>query len=188
MYSASDLRKGLKIEIDGAPYVITDFNFVKPGKGAAIYTCKLKNLATGATMTRAYRNNDKVDQPQLTEKRLHYSYCNGADYVFLDENFEEIVIAGDVMGDSKRFMVENISVDVLFHNGRPIEVTLPNFVEKAIVYTEPGVRGDTATNVLKPAKVEGGYELQVPLFINQGDTIKIDTRTGEYVDRVSVRK
>ena len=184
MYDASDLRKGLKIEIDGAPYVITDFNFVKPGKGAAIYTCKLKNLANGATMTKAYRNNDTVDQPQLTEKHLHFSYSNGSDYVFLDENFEEVVIEGAVMGDSRHFMAENISVDVLFHNGLPIEVTLPNFVEKEVTYTEPGVRGDTATNVQKPATLEGGYQLQVPLFVNQGDLVKIDTRTGEYVDRV----
>lgn len=188
MYSASDLRKGLKIEIDGAPYVITDFNFVKPGKGAAIYNCKLKNLATGATLAKAYRSNDKIDEPHLREKTLTFSYANGSDYVFLDEQFNEVVIGADVLGDAGRFVAEDITVQVLFHNDRPIEVRLPNFVERAVTYTEPGVRGDTATNVLKPATVEGGFEVQVPLFINQSDVVKIDTRTGEYVDRVRTGK
>ena len=184
MYSASDLRKGLKIEIDGIPYVITEFQFTKPGKGQALYNCKLKNLLTGSTLSKTYRSVDKMDEAKLEEKTLQYSYQDGDNYVFMDENYEQITVNADVLGDSRYFLVEDIEVDILFHNDRPIEVTLPTFVEKEIVHTEPGARGNTATNVLKPATIEGGYEIQVPLFVNQGDVAKIDTRTGEYVDRV----
>ncbi|MBN2300909.1 MAG: elongation factor P [Lentisphaerae bacterium] len=184
MYGASDLRKGLKIEIDGAPYVITEFNFVKPGKGQALYNCKLKNMITGATMTKTYRSNDKMDKPELAERTLRFSYPDGDHMVFLDENYEQVSISNSVLGRLRHFLVEDISVDVLFHNGQPIEVTLPNFVEKEIIVTEPGAKGNTATNVLKPAQIEGGYEIQVPLFVNQGDIVRMDTRTGEYVDRV----
>ena len=126
----------------------------------------------------------RIDEPQLEERTLTYSYPEGDNYVFMDENYEQYTIDADVLGDSRYFLVEDIEVDVLFHNGRPIEVTLPTFVTKTIIHTEPGARGNTATNVLKPATIEGGYEIQVPLFINQGDVVKIDTRTGEYADRV----
>ena len=183
MYSASDLKKGLKVEIEGQPYVITDFNFVKPGKGQAIYTCKMKNLINGSTLTRQYRDNAKLEKPELEEKTLQYSYQEGENLVFLDQNFEQLTIPSSVLGDSKFFLVADSTVEVLFHNGKPIEVTLPTFVEKEIVHTEPGARGDTATNVLKPATIEGGYEIQVPLFVDQGDIVRIDTRTGTYVDR-----
>jgi len=184
MYSASDLKKGLKVEIEGAPYVITEFNFMKPGKGQAIYNCKLKHMVNGNTLSKSYRSNDKIDKPELEEKNLQYSYFDNGDYVFMDDNYEQVSIGEDVLGNGKHFLVEDIAVGVLFHNGMPIEVTLPNFVEKTIVKTEPGARGNTATNVLKPATIEGGYELQVPLFVNEGDIARIDTRTGEYVDRV----
>jgi elongation factor P len=185
MYGASDLRKGLKVEIDGVPYLITDFNFTKPGKGQALYNCKLKNLVTGTTMTRTYRSADKIDQPRLESKQLQYSYPDGDNYVFMDENYEQVAIPADILGDSRYFLVEDTTVHILFHNARPIEVKLPNFVEKEIVQTDPGARGNTATNVLKPAMIEGGYEIQIPLFVNQGDIVRLDTRTGEYVDRVS---
>src|SRR5210317_139356 len=140
MYSASDLRKGLKIEIDGVPYVITEFNFNKPGKGQAIYNCKLKNLINGTTMSKSYRSNDKIDKPALEQRTLQYSYEDGTSYIFMDENFEQIMISADVLGDNRYFLVEDVDVDVLFHNGVPIEVTLPNFVERAVVKTEPGAR------------------------------------------------
>lgn len=184
MFSASDLRKGLKVEIDGAPYVITDFSFMKPGKGQAIYNCKLKNMINGTTLSRSYRSNDKIDKPELEQMSLVYSYCDGEKYIFMDESYEQMEIPADVLGDSRYFLVEDISVDVLVFNSQPIEVTLPNFIEKEIIHTEPGARGNTATNVLKPATIEGGYEIQVPLFVNQGDVVRIDTRTGEYSDRV----
>lgn len=185
MYSASDLRKGLKVEVDGVPYIITEFNFMKPGKGQAVYNCRLKNMITGATLSKTYRSNDKIDTPQIGQKTLKYSYQEADHYVFMDDNYEQILISAEVLGESRFFLVEDISVDVLFHNDSPVEAVLPNFVDKEIIYTEPGARGNTSTNVQKPATLEGGYEIQVPLFVNQGDIIRIDTRTGKYADRAS---
>ncbi len=186
MYTASDLRKGLKIEIDGAPCVITDFQFMKPGKGQALYRCKIKNLITGATVDKTYRAVDKIDKPNLEQRDLIYSYQDGAHFVFMDnDTYEQVLIDEEVLGDQRYFLVEDMEVEILFHNNNPIEVTLPVFIEKDIAETEPGVRGDTATNVMKPAKLDNGYEIQVPLFINQGDRVRIDTRTGKYADRVS---
>jgi elongation factor P len=184
MYSASDLRKGLKIELDGVPYDVTEFNFVKPGKGQALYNCRLKNLLTGATIPKTFRSVDKIGEPKLEERTLQYSYAEGDRYVFLDEHYDQVTLAASVLGESRLFLVEDITVNVLYHNGNPIAVTLPYFIEKQVIHTEPGARGNTATNVMKPATVEGGYELQVPLFVNQGEVIKIDTRTGKYADRV----
>jgi elongation factor P len=185
MYTVSDLRKGLKIEIDGDPYVVTEFQFVKPGKGQALYRCRIRNLISGGTIDRTYRAAEKIDKPDLSERDLAYSYPEGDHYVFMDENYEQVLIGADVLGDQAVFLQEDIQVKILFHNNRPIEVTLPNFIERDIIQTEPGARGDTATNVMKPAVVEGGYEVTVPLFVNQGDRIRIDTRTGKYADRVS---
>ena len=186
MFSASDLRKGLKIEIEGAPYVITDFQFVKPGKGQALYRCKMKNLITGSTLDKTYRAVEKIDKPNLEERELIYSYQDGDNYVFMDSStYEQLTITPEVLGDQRWFLVEDMEVAMLFFNDQPIEVTLPFFIEKEIVETEPGIRGDTATNVMKPAKIDNGYEMQVPLFINQGDRVRIDTRTGKYSDRVS---
>ncbi len=186
MYSASDLRKGLKIEVDGAPYVITDFQFVKPGKGQALYRCKIKNLITGGTVDKTYRAVEKIDKPNLEERDLIYSYADADQFVFMDSStYEQIHIGNDILGDQRWFLVEDMEVQMLFFNNQPIEVTLPFFVERTIAETEPGVRGDTATNVQKPAKLDNGYEIQVPLFINEGDRVRIDTRTGKYADRVS---
>jgi len=187
VYGASDLKKGLKIEINGVPYAITEFNFTKPGKGQALYTCRLKNMLTGYTFAKTFRAADKVDTPRLEDRSLQYSYQDGDNFVFMDESYEQITLGADVLGDSRHFLIEDGPVDVLFYNGKPIEVTLPTFVEKRIVHTEPGARGNTATNVFKPATIEGGHEIQVPLFVNQGDVIKIDTRTGRYADRVSTK-
>ena len=186
MYTTSDLRKGLKIEIDGDPYVITDFQFVKPGKGQALYRCKLKNIITGGTMDRTYRSADKVGKPDLRQRDMVYSYPEGDHYVFMDEtSYEQITVDKDVIGDMSFFLVEDMPVKVLFFNDLAIDLELPNFVEKEIIETEPGARGDTATNVTKPAKVDNGYEIQVPLFIKVGDWVRIDTRTGDYADRIS---
>jgi len=136
-------------------------------------------------MDRTYRSNDRLGKPNLEENEVTYVYCEGHNHVFSDdETFEEYRVSGDVLGDQTYFLDEGAQCTILFFNDQPIEVTLPFFVEKEVVKTEPGVRGDTATNVLKPAEVEGGYTVQVPLFVNQGEKIKIDTRTGEYVERV----
>ncbi len=184
-YSASDLRKGLKILWEGIPYEITDFQFVKPGKGAAMYKCRLRNMLVGSTQDKTFREVDKMEKPDLMDRELAFSYENGDQYVFSDpETYEEVMIHGDVMGRNRYLLTDNMHVNVLFFNGKPVEVDLPIFVEKQIIETEPGYKGNTATNTYKPAKVQGGYELQVPLFINQGDWIRIDTRNGEYSDRI----
>ena len=185
MYSVSDLRKGLKIEIDGDPYEVMDFQFVKPGKGQALYRCKIRNIINGGTVDKTYRSVDKFDKPDLRDRDLVYSYADGDHFVFMDENFEQVVVDGSVLGDQKGFLVEDIEVKILFHNDRPIEVTLPNFVERKVLETEPGARGDTATNITKSAIMEGGTEIAVPIFVNEGDIVRIDTRTGKYADRVS---
>ena len=186
MYSASDLKKGLKLEIDGAPWAIIDFQFSKPGKGQALYRCKLKNLITGNTMDKTYRSVEKVGKPDLMEKSMVYSYNDGQNFVFIDEiTYEQVELSPDVLGDNQYFLTEDMKCDILFFNDTAIDLTLPNFVEKTIAETEPGAKGDTATNTLKPAKLDNGYEIQVQLFVNEGDVVRIDTRTGEYSERVS---
>ncbi|MGI6355803.1 MAG: elongation factor P [Lentisphaerae bacterium] len=186
MYEASDLRKGLKIELDGEPYIVTEFDFCKPGKGQALYRCKLKNMITGSTLDKTFRSVDKIDRPDLEEKTLIFSYDEGETYIFFDpRTHDEVRIDAEILGDQTNFLDDNMECSVLFYRERPIEITLPFFVEKKIAETEPGARGDTATNVTKPAKIENGYEIQVPLFVNIGDTVRIDTRTGQYADRVS---
>jgi elongation factor P len=186
MYTASDLRKGLKVELDGEPWIITDFDFMKPGKGQAIYRCKLKNMITGITMERSWRSNDRFGRPNLSERECVYSYYDGDAYVFSDnETFEEIRLSAETLGDQRHFLADNLECTILYFNTTPLEVTLPFFVEQTVARTDPAVRGDTATSVTKPAYLENGYELTVPPFINEGDTVKVDTRTGEYVERVS---
>jgi elongation factor P len=185
MYSASDLRKGLRVEIDGVPYSITEFDFVKPGKGKGLYNCKFKNLINGSTMQRTFRDNVELGEPKLEERKLRFSYADGDRFVFADDNYEEVAMSAELLGDRKFFLEEDVEVEVLYHNGRPIDITLQTFVEKKVAHTEPGARGDTATNVLKSATLAGGYEIKVPLFVNEGDVIRVDTRTAEYIDRVS---
>ena len=186
MYNASDLKKGLKIQIDGAPWAITEFEFCKPGKGTALYRCKMKNMINGAGMEKTYRPTDKIEKPDLEEREMYYSYAEGDMYVFSDaETYEEVTANADLLGKSIYFLIEESLCNGLFFNGKLIDITLPTFIEKVITETEPGARGDTATNVMKPAKLDNGYEIQVPLFINEGDTVKVDTRTGEYAERVS---
>ncbi len=186
MYTASDLRKGLKIELDGVPYEVTDFQFFKPGKGQAMYKCRIKNMLTQTTQDRTFREVDKIDTPNLEHREVHYAYNDGHNYVFTDpKTFEEFHLPPEVVGEKRHFLVDDLPVSLLFHNGRVIDIQLPYFIEKEVVDTEPGVRGDTATNVTKPAKTDTGYEIRVPLFINQGDWVRIDTRTGAYFERVS---
>ncbi len=185
MYDSSDLRKGLKITIDGEPYIITDFQFSKPGKGQALYRCKLKNMITGFTMDRTYRSGDKFEPANLEEVRMQYLYKDGEGYHFMDlKTYEQVSISTEQLGEAVKFLKENMEVDVLFFQGNPIDITLPNFVELEVVESPPGEKGNTATGATKPATLETGYELQVPLFINEGDVLKIDTRSGEYIERV----
>ena len=186
MASASDLRKGLKLDIDGEPWLITDFDFCKPGKGQALYRCKLKNILTGTSMVKTYRSSDKgIEKANLEERDMYYSYQEGDFFVFSDaETYEEHRIPTKQLGNSVNFLIEDALCSVLLFHEKVIEVTLPIFIEKEIVETEPGARGDTATNVTKPAKIDNGYEIAVPIFLNIGDVVKIDTRTGQYVERV----
>ena len=185
MYEAGDLRKGLKIQIEGEPYVITDFEFSKPGKGQAIYRVRMKNMLTGSSVDRSYRSNDKFETANLLAKPMQYSFFDGHNYSFLDpETYETHLADEHVVGDNKRFLVENTLVDILFFGERIIDVTLPPNVVLKIMKSDPAVRGDTATNVLKPATVETGAEVQVPLFVNEGELIRVDTRTGAYIERV----
>jgi len=186
MFSASDLRKGLKVEIDNEPWIITFYDFCKPGKGQSLYRCKLKNMLTGSTMDRTFRSADRIDKPDLRERETVYSYKEGSSFVFMDsETYEQILVSETVLGDNKYFLIPDTECTILFYKDRVVEVSLPTFIEKEIIETEPGVRGDTATNVTKPAKLDNGYELQVPIFVNLGDIVKIDTRTGDYVERIS---
>lgn len=186
MYNSSDLRKGLKIEIDGEPWEVTEFDFCKPGKGQALYRCKLKNMLRGCTMDKTFRANDRIDKPHLNQRDFMFSYIDGDNYVFNDnDTYEDVFVTKEILRDQTYFLHENMECQILLYNNNPIDITLPIFVEKAIARTEPGVRGDTATNVTKAAALDNGFELQVPLFVNEGDVIKIDTRTGEYAERAS---
>ncbi len=185
MIEVSELKKGAKVKLDGAPCVVTDFQFSKPGKGQAIYKCKLRNMLTGSTFDKSWRSGDKMDKADLSTVTLTYSYMEGEQFVFINpETYDQVYLDAKVVGDAKYFLIDDIECEILYFEETPIEITLPNFVVKQITYTEPGARGDTATNVTKPAKLDSGYELQVPIFINEGDLIKIDTRTGAYSERV----
>jgi elongation factor P len=186
MYNASDLRKGLKILWESIPYEIVEFQFVKPGKGAAMYKCRIRNMIQGNTIEKTFREVDGFDKPDLDERELQFSYKNGDQFVFSDpETYEEVLIHSEALGRNQYFLNDGMHVHILFFNGKPIQVELPIFIEKQIIDTEPGYKGNTATNTYKPAKIESGYEIMVPLFINQGDWVRIDTRSGEYSDRVS---
>ena len=185
MYESSDLRKGLKIIIDGQPYIITDFQFSKPGKGQALYRCKLKNMITGYTMDRTYRSGDKFEPANLEERRMQYLYNDAEGYHFMDtKTYDQVTLTEENIGEAKNFLQDNMEVDVLFFNETPISINLPNFVQLKVIKADPGVKGDTATGATKPATLETGYTIQVPLFIEEGETLKIDTRTGQYVERV----
>ena len=182
--STADFRKGLKIELEGEPYVIADFLHVKPGKGGAFVRTKLKSLITGNVIDRTFRSGEKVQTPALDEKNMQYLYREGNAYHFMDnDTYEQLTLTGDQVGEDSNFLQENVKVKIVFHNGQPLGVELPFFVQLTIVRTEPGVRGDSARGGTKPATVETGAVIQVPLFLNEGDVIKVDTRTGEYIER-----
>ena len=184
MYSTSNFRKGLKIELEGKPFIIVDFLHVKPGKGGAFVRTRLKNMETGQVLEKTFRSGEKVDRPDVLEREMQYLYQDSAGYCFMDnKNYEQIFIDPEHLGDSRDFIKENIDVKVLLFNNKPIGIELPIFVELKITQTDPGVRGDTATGATKPATLETGYVIQVPLFISEGETVKIDTRTGEYAER-----
>jgi elongation factor P len=184
MYSTQDFRNGLKILWEGEPYIIVEFQHVKPGKGNAFTRTKIKNLLTGRVLEPTLKSGEKVGEPDVEEKQMQYLFKDGEHYTFMDsQTYEQVLIDADAMGDTTQWLQENLPCAVLFWNGRPIGVTPPTFVTMRITKCEPGVRGDTATNVTKPATVESGAIVNVPLFVNEGELIRIDTRTGTYVER-----
>ncbi|HKA87803.1 MAG TPA: elongation factor P [Haliangiales bacterium] len=186
MYDTSDIRKGLKVLIDGNPYTIVEFQFVKPGKGAAFTRTKFKNLVTGAVIERNIRSGEKLEPANVEERKMQFLFREGEDFVFMDSaSYEQTHVSAEIIGDDWKFLKDNLECSVLFFNDRPVGASLPNFVSMKIVKTEPGVRGDTSGNVTKPATVETGGEVQVPLFVKEGEYIRIDTRTGEYIERVA---
>jgi len=185
MYESGDLRKGLKIELDGEPFIIVQFEFVKPGKGQALYKCKLKNMVTGVQFDKTFRSNEKFNTPNLEEHEMEYLYAESTNYCFMNtSNYEQEFLNEDQLGDAIHFLKENTVCNVLFFDERPIGITLPMFIELRIEHTDPWVKGDTASGDSKPATLETGYVLQVPPFVESGTMIRIDTRTGEYVERV----
>ncbi len=185
MYTASDLRKGLRIKIDNEPYIITEFNFVKPGKGQALYRCKLKNLLTGSQFERTFRSVDTFEPADIQEKKMQFLYKEGEKYCFMDsQSYEQIFLTEDQVGDAKNFLIDNLEVEILMFEERPLGISVPNFVDLVVTQADPWAKGDTVSGTTKPVTLQTGYQLQVPTFIEQGEKIRIDTRTGEYLTRV----
>ena len=182
MVTAGDFKKGLTVEWDGGVWTVVDFQHVKPGKGAAFVRTKIKNIMTGAVIERSFNPTDKMPKAIIETKELEYLYNDGELYYFMDpETYEQMPLTEDKVEDAIRFMKENTVATVRFFKGEAFSVEAPNFVELTVTETEPGFKGDTASNTTKPATVETGYTLQVPLFFNTGDVLRIDTRTGEYM-------
>lgn len=183
----SEFRKGMKIEIDGEPFEIIEFQHVKPGKGSAFTRTTIRSLISGRNLEPTFKSGEKVDRPDIEEREMQYLYREGDDYHFMDQkNFEQTYLQEKALGDAKNYLKENINASILFFNGKAIGVTLPNSVELKVVKCDPGVRGDTVSGASKPAVLESGYTINVPLFINEGDVLKIDTRSGEYLTRTAV--
>lgn len=185
MILAGDFRNGVTFELDGNLFQIVDFQHVKPGKGAAFVRTRLKNIITGATVERTFNPTDKMPKAPIERKDMQYLYNDGDLYYFMDvESFEQLPVNKDKIGDTFKFVKENMVVKILSHKGNVFGIEPPTFVELEITETDPGFKGDTATGATKPALLETGATIKVPLFINQGDSIKVDTRTGEYMERV----
>jgi elongation factor P len=185
MITAGDFRNGVTFELDGQVYQVVEFMHVKPGKGAAFVRTKLKNVITGATIEKTFNPSDKMPRANIERKDMQYLYNDGDLYYFMDmETYEQLPLGTDAIGDSLKFVKENMTVKVLSYKGNVFGIEPPTFVELEVTHTEPGFRGDTATGATKPAVVETGASVKVPLFVNQGDVIRIDTRTGDYLERV----
>ncbi|WP_297280696.1 elongation factor P [uncultured Anaerococcus sp.] len=185
MISANDLRKGVTFVYDNDVYQIIDFQHVKPGKGAAFVRAKIRSVMGGGTKDVTFNPNEKFENAVISTKEMQYLYNDGQLYYFMDpESFEQIGIEYEAVEEAIKYVKENDNVQIKFYEGKPFNVEAPNFVELKVTETEPGIKGDTATNVTKPATVETGATINVPVFVNEGDIIKIDTRTGDYLSRV----
>ena len=185
MYTASDLRKGLRIKIDNEPYIITEFNFVKPGKGQALYRSKLKNMLTGSQFERTFRSVDTFESADLQEKKMQFLYKEGEKYCFMDnQNYEQIFLTEEQVGDAKNYLIDNLEVEILMFEDRSLGVSVPNFVDLTVTQADPWAKGDTVSGTTKPVTLQTGYQIQVPTFVEEGEKIRVDTRTGEYLTRV----
>jgi len=184
-YNTSEFRKGLKVQLDGDPYIMIECNFVKPGKGQALYKCRLRNLLRGTVLDRTYKSGDSLDAAVIDEIQAQFLYHQQDHFVFMDnESYEQYELTAEQVDDAWRYLKEGMVCNIVLHNNTPISITPPNHVVLKVEYCEPGAKGNTATNVTKPCKVETGAEFGCPFFVNIGDLIKIDTRTGEYLERV----
>jgi elongation factor P len=183
--ATSDFKNGLKIEIDGEPYTIVNFQHVKPGKGGAFVRTRLKNLRNGKVVDRTFRAGEKVGEPDIEDRKMQFLYFDGDQLVFMDtETYDQVPFSADEVGDARQYLTENLDVGVLFWNGKPINLELPPFIEAAITKCDPGMKGDTAQGGTKPATLETGAIVTVPLFLKEGERIRVDTRSGDYVERV----
>jgi elongation factor P len=184
VYTTSDFRKGLKVQIDGVPYQMVEMNFRKPGKGNALYECKMRNLLRGTVTDKTYRAGQTLESADVSEFNAQYLYKQGETFVFMkNDDYEQYEMPAETVGDAWKFLKDNMDVQLLVYNEIPIGVTPPNHVVLKVEYCEPGARGNTATNVTKACKVETGAEILAPAFVNIGDYLRIDTRTGEYIER-----
>lgn len=187
MFDSTELKKGLKIQLEEKVYVILKSDHTRPGKGAAFVTCRIKNLETGAVVEKTFKSgvSTGATAPDLEEKEMEYLYDDLDGFNFMDQsNFETIHISTDYVGDSKNYLKEGTKVNVLFYNGKPISIEFPNFIGLMVKETDPGLKGDTASGGMKKAIMETGLQVNVPLFIKEGEVLKIDTRTGDYVERM----
>ncbi|MFP4108356.1 MAG: elongation factor P [Desulfonatronovibrio sp.] len=184
MLSTTDFRRGLKIEIDNTPYEIVEFLHVKPGKGGAFVRTKLKNMLTGGAIDQTFRSGEKVGKPDMETREMQFLYYDGSGYVFMDmSTYEQVVIADENMEDKGGFLKDGDTVKTLFYNGQPLDIELPAAVFLKVQETEPGIKGDTVSGASKPATLETGVVINVPLFINEGDVVKVDTRSRGYLGR-----
>ena len=185
MPSTNEFRNGLKVELEGEPYAIVEFQHVKPGKGGAFVRTKLKNLKTGRVVDKTFRSGESLDAPDLDQKEMQYLYRDGEMFYFMDTTtYDQISLTEGNLGETVKWLKENTVAEILFYKGAPISVDIPMFAKLAIRKTEPGFKGDTAAGGTKPAELETGVTVNVPMFLNEGDVLKIDTRTGEYIERV----
>jgi elongation factor P len=185
LISANELRTGVTFEIDGQAFSVIQFTHIKPGKGSPFVRLKMKNLMTGNVMEQTFRPDEKVKSAYLEHKKMQYLYDVDGVYTFMDSaTYEQIGLTKADLGDGANYLIENIVVDVVYFLEKPVSVELPTFIEATITHTEPGIKGDTATGANKTAEIETGFTLLVPLFVNEGDKVRIDTRSGDYLERV----
>ena len=185
MISTNDFHTGLTIELDGVIYIVTDFQHVKPGKGAAFVRSRLKNLRTGSITEKTFRAGEKLSRAMIERKEMEYLYNTGEEYIFMDtESYEQVSLSAQQLGDNLKYLKENMKISVLVFKEETVGIELPHSVELQVVETDPGFKGDTASGGSKPAKLQTGLVVQVPFFINEGDMLRIDTRSGAYLERV----